>query len=85
MIIEATGTPVGRYDQIYVGSQEDVDNITEEVVGVQGTVSNNVLRFEIPLKVSDISTTEPLYYAIRYRAGYTQEHDGDWYKPSSTA
>ena len=69
-------TLADRYSEIYMGKYEE---ITEETKGIEGLVSGaNYITFTIPLKTADLSGD--LNCVVRYKAGYSEEHDHDWYK-----
>ncbi len=73
-----------RFDEIYIGKYEDITEENADTIGIKGNESaGGTVSFSIPLKTSDLSATEPLYYVMRYKKGYSETHNGDWYKAST--
>ena len=73
-----------RFSEIYLGHYADINDENIDSIGTEGTVideANSIIRFEVPLKTSSLN--DQMYYVLRYKAGYSDSHDHDWYRAKS--
>ena len=75
------GTAFKRYYQIYVGKYADITEENKDTIGIDGVAGDSTITFTLPLKTADL--TSPIHYVLRYKKGYSADHDGDWYKAKS--
>ena len=75
------GTAFTRYYQIYVGKYADITEENKDTIGIDGVAGDSTITFTLPLKTADL--TSPIHYVLRYKKGYSADHDGDWYKATS--
>ena len=77
---------LGKYaEKIVTGQEEGIKGFTNDIANDDGTKG---LTYVIPLEDSEAFLSFPeggsvLYVILRYKKGYSDEHDGDWYQPSS--
>ncbi len=93
---EDTDNTVKRFDGMAYGKQSEILDPSDETnhTLVEGTVTANVVpkykedgtletrTFVLPVPKSVIEAGEDIYYMIKYVDGYSDTHDGDWYKAS---
>ena len=80
-VLTVTIPSANRYQQIYIGKYEDITEENQDTIGISGVVDGDNITFSIPLKVSQLN--DSVFFVVRYIAGYSEEHDGDWYKAKS--
>ena len=91
-----TDNTVKRFDGMAYGKQSEILDPSDETnhTLVEGTVTATVVptyaedgtletrTFVLPVPKSVIEAGEDIYYMIKYVDGYSETHDGDWYKAS---
>lgn len=85
-----------RYDGMAYGKQSEIldETDTTHKTLVEGTVTATVVpvydedgtmitrTFVLPVPKSVFEANADIYYMIKYKDGYSEKHDGDWYKAS---
>lgn len=93
----AEANTLKRFDGMAYGPQSEILDPSDETnhTLVEGTPIANVIEiygddgetvvgrtFVLPVPKSIFEHNSDIYYMIKYRAGYSSAHDGDWYKAS---
>lgn len=69
-----------RFAEIYIGKYADITPENQDTIGIKAVEAGENVVFTIPLKTKDLGSD--LYYVMRYKAGYSEKHDHDWYEAS---
>lgn len=92
----AEATTLKRFDGMAYGPQSKILDETDEThrTLIEGTPTANVIEttndegtvvgrtFVLPVPKTIFETGADIYYMLKYVAGYSATHDGDWYKAS---
>ena len=74
-----------RFDQIILGKYDEVIDPLD-IDGIEGFAredGKDGLVFVVPTNLKTLrsfAAGDSLYYVVRYKKGYSADHDGDWYK-----
>lgn len=93
---EDTDNTVKRFDGMAYGPQSEILDPADETnhTLVEGTPTAKVVpiykedgtletrTFVLPVPKSIFENGQDIYYMVKYVAGYSDSHDGDWYKAS---
>ena len=80
--VDAGSNAIKRYSELYIGKYADITEENQDLIGTVGIIDGETMHFSVSLKNGMVSPTEPLYFVLRYKAGYNASHDHDWYKAS---
>ncbi|MBR3260721.1 MAG: fibronectin type III domain-containing protein [Firmicutes bacterium] len=93
----AEANTLKRFDGMAYGKQSEILDASDETnhTLVSGTPVANVIEtygddgetvvgrtFVLPVPKSVFESNADIYYMLKYKSGYSDSHDGDWYKAS---
>ena len=81
LTVEMGETQSNRYSEIYIGNYEDITEENQDTIGTEGVPSDKGIKFVVTFDKSKLA--QQLYFVVRYKAGYSDAHDHDWYKASN--
>ena len=81
-------TGSSRYDQMALGTYDEIiADPSKAIIGVvdEGNAEDgtNAYYFTFDIPVSQLAEGTTINYVLRYREGYSDTHDGDWYQGKS--
>ena len=81
-------TGSSRYDQMALGTYDEIiTDPSKAIIGVvdEGNAEDgtNAYYFTFDIPVSQLAEGTTINYVLRYREGYSDTHDGDWYQGKS--
>lgn len=74
---------IKRYSEIYIGSYDDTQGEGGDSIGTEGTIDGSKITFKVTMDTAKLLAPE-IEYVLRYKAGYSDQHDHDWYKSNNS-
>ncbi|SFA96776.1 hypothetical protein SAMN05216249_1061, partial [Acetitomaculum ruminis DSM 5522] len=75
-----------RYDRMFIGKYANLDE-SKAIVGEadpgNAEDKSDAYYFTFDIPTTSLTDFTPIYYVLRYREGYSQDHSGDWYQSKS--